>query len=351
MKRVILMDGTWNLKRNYLPPHRKKLMGANGKLCGGVFGFLDSTRAVLNKIMPDRLVVAWDGFNAGKLRYNIYKPYKANRDKDWENESRILTTENLYSEDDVDKFQLISQKIDVQMFLDELFVRQLEEDYVEADDLIAATILGNKDPDIHFYVFSRDKDFLQLVSENVSIVTPDSFEIITIDNFKSKIGYTVENALLFKCLEGDDSDGIPGIGGVKMKTLLKHFPDIKHEKYTFKRLVDESYAIQKERENSKPKKKPLAKLDKIIQSEHIVYRNARLMNLNKPFLNQSAVDLVEAVRCQALDSDRSIEVAMDMFAREGMVQHIWNGNIGNFFGPFYSLKSKESEFNKLIENK
>ena len=230
------------------------------------------------------------------------------------------------------------------MYLDELSVRQLEEDYVEADDLIACYILGSTDPDEHIYIFSRDKDFHQLISEKVSIISPDSFEIITINNFKEKMGYTVENALLIKCIEGDDSDEIPGIGGVKKKSLFGYYPDMINEKYTYKRLVEEGYDIQEKRESGKPKKKRLAKIDKIIQSEHVLYRNAKLMNLKKPFLNQVSIESVDAVRNQSLDSNRSIEAAMEMFAKDGMVQHIWDRNVNNFFGPFYNLKAKEREF-------
>ena len=65
-----------------------------------------------------------------------------------------------------------------------MFIRQLECDYVEADDFIAYYILGNKKLNEHIYIFSRDKDFHQLISKNVSIITPDSFDIINIDNFK-----------------------------------------------------------------------------------------------------------------------------------------------------------------------
>jgi len=342
--KVLLVDGQWNLKRNYLPPHRKNLTGANGKLCGGTFGFLDSTRAVLNKLMPDRTIVAWDGFHAGKMRYNIYKGYKAKREKDWENETRIIATEGIGNADDADKFQLLVQKIEVQRYLDELYVRQLEVDYVEADDLIACYILGSNDPNEHIYIYSRDRDFHQLISDRVSIITPDSFEIITIDNFKEKMGYTVENSLLIKCIEGDDSDEISGIGGVKQNTLFEYFPAIRDEKYTFNRLVEEADGIQNARLNGKPKKKRLGKLDTIIQAEHTVYRNAKLMNLKRPFLNQESIDLVESVRNNPFDSTRSIESAMEMFARDGMVEHVWDRNLNNFFGPFYHLKSKEMEF-------
>jgi len=347
--KTLLIDGQWNLKRNFYK--RRELKGANYKLCGGTFGFLDSTKSVLNKLMPDRTIVAWDGFLAGKMRYNIYPPYKASRKKNWENEKRILTTEghDIRSEKDNEDFQLITQKIDTQVYLEELYVRQLEVDYVEADDLIACYILGSNNPDEHIYILSRDQDFYQLISEKVSIISPDSFEIITLENFKEKMGYTIENALLIKCIEGDDSDEIPGVGGVKRKTLFDHYPDMINEKYTFQRLVEEGYKIQEDRANSKPKKKPLGKIDKIIQSEHEIYRNAKLMNLRKPFLSQEAIDLVYEVRNSVMNSDQSIEAAMDMFAKDGMVQHIWNNSVDGFFGPFYSLKAKEKEYEESLK--
>jgi 5'-3' exonuclease len=347
--KTLLIDGQWNLKRNFLPPHRKNLKGANGKLCGGTFGFLDSTKAVLNKMIPDRVVVAWDGFHAGKMRYNIYKGYKSKREKDWESETRIIATEGIGSPEDAEKFQLLVQKIEIQTYLDELFVRQMEADYVEADDLIAYYILGSTDPNEHIYIFSRDQDFYQLISDRVSIISPDSFEIITIHNFKEKMGFCVENALLVKCIEGDDSDEIAGIGGVKRTTLLEYFPAMADEKYTYKRLVEEACSIQDARENGKPKKKRLAKLDTIIESESVVYKNATLMNLKKPFLNQEAIDLVDAVRAQCLDSDRSIESAMQMFAKDGFNKFVGENNLGYFFGPFYNLKSKEKEFEASLK--
>lgn len=342
MKKTLLVDGTWNLKRNFYK--RKDLMGANGKLCGGTYGFLDSLKSVINKTLPDRVIVCWDGFHAGKLRYNIYKPYKANREKDWENESRVINTEGIGNPDDAEKFQLLTQKIEVQTYLEELYIRQIEEKYIEADDLIAYYIKGSADPDEHILIYSRDQDFFQLVSDKVSIVNPDSLDIITIKNFKEKFGYTVENALLFKCFEGDTSDDIEGVKGITRNTLIKYFPDISEEKYTYKRIVEEGYKIQEERQSGKPKKKPLTKINKIIDSEHILYRNAKLMNLKKPFINQEGIDAVESVRNGTIGEDRSIETAMDMFARDGFNKLVGEGNIQYFFGPFYYMKSKEAEF-------
>lgn len=338
---TILVDGQWNLKRNF--KKRQHLIGANGKLCGGTYGFLDSLKSVMNRHMPDRVLVAWDGFHAGKLRYNIYKPYKARRQKDWESETRVIATEGFGNPDDTEKFSLLSQKIDTQMYLEELFVRQVEEDYVEADDIIAYYILGSKDPNEHIYIFSRDKDFHQLVSEKVSLINPDSLEVITIHNFKEKFGYTHENALLFKCFEGDSSDDIEGVKGVTSNTLLKYFPAAKDEKYTYQRLVDEAYEIQKSR------KSPLTTLDKIIQAEDILYRNAKLMNLKKPFLNQDAVDRIDEIRRLPLDSSRSIDTAMQMFARDGFNNIAGDNSLSYFFGPFYNLMTKEKEYQTSLQ--
>lgn len=339
--RTLLVDGNWNLKRNFFK--RKDLKDANHKLCGGTFGFLESTKIIINKIMPDRVIVAWDGFHSGKLRYNIYKPYKANREKDWESETRMIATDGISSPDDAQKFEVLSQKIEIQKYLEELFIRQLEEDYIEADDLIAGCILLSENPDEEFYIFSRDGDFMQLVSEKVSIINPDSLYIITKKNFKEKFGYIQENALLFKCFKGDDSDGIPGINGIGIATLLKHFPDMANEPYTYKRLVEECY------ENKKKKK--LKTYDKIIEAEHELYRNATLMNLKKPFLNQEALDSIKNVLNLPLDADRSIEVAMQKFVKDGFNQFVGNQYMDSFFGPFYRIKAKEKEFeNSLNKN-
>lgn len=339
MKKTLIVDGMWNLKRNYFK--RKDLMGANHKLCGGTFGFLDSTKSVINKLMPDRVIVAWDGFHAGQFRYEIYKPYKANRNKNWENEKRVMTTEGFGLVDnskDFQEFQLLSQKIDTQIYLEELYIRQIEEDYIEADDLIACYILGSKDPDEHIYIFSRDQDFFQLISDKVSIISPDSVDIITINNFKEKFGYTVENALLFKCFKGDDSDGIEGIKGIGIPTLLKHFPDMANEKYTYGRLVEECY--------EKQKNKKLKTYEKIIQAERELYRNAKLMNLRQPFLNQNAIDSVKEIRDNIMHSDQSIEKAMSMFAKDGFSSF---SGTDNFFGPFYNLKAKEKEYENNLK--
>jgi len=332
--KTLLIDGQWMLKKNF---HKRRNMSAYGVQCGGVFGFLDSLRLILQKTLPDRVVVMWDGFNSGKLRYDIYKPYKSNRNKKWEDESRAVELNGTESEKDKEDFDFFQQKLKTQSYLEELYVRQLEIEFIEADDLIAQYIIEN--PNEEILIHSRDRDYLQLVSENVSVLTPDKLVKITQENFVEQVGYTQENALLIKCFEGDSSDCIKGVNGVNFNKLQENFPSIINKKYTYKQLVEECY------ESKKTSKKKI--YDKIIESSDILYRNAQLMNLKKPFVSDIAIQEVKNISHGTLGNDRNIGVAMSKFSKDGYIEFI-NGPdyISYFFSPFYRIKSKEFEFSQ-----
>ena len=236
---------------------------------------------------------------------------------------------------------MLKQKIQVQNYLDELYVRQAEVDLIEADDLIAQYILRSKSDDEEIIVFSRDKDYLQLISEKVSVMTSDSAFFINKEEYESKYGHIIDNELLFKCFEGDKSDKIEGVKGITRETLIKYFPNIKKEKYLYSRLVEESLEAQK--------KKKLKIYDKVLESESILYRNARLMNLKKPFLNDEAISKVDAVKHGILGDDRSVEKAVSLFIRDGMIRHLQNGSLEDFFSPFYRVMTKEIEYSKNMK--
>ena len=337
--RVLLLDGQWNLKRHFMK--RQDLKTSTGYLCGGSFGFLDSLKTVMNRVMPDRVVVAWDGFQSGRLRYEIYPPYKSNRKKDWDNLERAIVTDGIYNSQDLEKVEFMRQKYQIQQYLDELYIRQVEVDFVEADDLIAQYVIRSENDDDEIYIYSRDKDYLQLISDKVSVITSDSAFFFNREQYEEKYGHTLDNELLFKCFEGDKSDIIGGVKGIKRETLIKNFPNIKKEKYLYSRLVEESLEMQK--------KKKLKIYDKILESESILYRNAKLMNLKKPFLNEEAIAKIEAVKHGTLGEDRSIDQAISMFIKDGMISHIQDSSLDNFFSPFYRVMTKEIEYFKNMK--
>lgn len=337
--KTLIVDGNWCLKKNF---HKRKGLEVNGLLCGGSFGFIDSVRSVISKVLPDRVIVMWDGFNAGKLRYEIYKPYKANRKKDWDAEYHAISTDGIDSPEDREKVEMILQKQVINEFLEKFSVRFLEVKYIEADDLIAYYILNSKIPNEEIIIYSRDKDFLQLVSPKVSILSPDTFELITIHNFKEKFGYIVENALLLKCFEGDKADVIKGVNGVTTENLLEHFPAMANEKCKFNRLVEDCY--------EKKTKKKLKIYDKIIQSRVVVYRNADLMNLRKPFVNDEAKIEMEKLIYDPMDKNFSINSAMSLFMSKGFNKFVKNDLLDLFFAPFFRISNKEKEYSNNFKN-
>lgn len=343
--KTLLVDGNWNLKRNYLGKALR--IDRNKENCSGVYGFLVSLQVAIKKVVPDRAVVFWDGFHAGKFRYEIYKPYKASREHDWENESKAIELEYLnQDEEGRKKFELLIQKIKVKKILGDLFIRQGEIDLIEADDLIAQYILTNPDQDI--VIMSRDKDFYQLIDENVSILSPDYQQLITHKNFKQIFGHGIDNQLLFRCFEGDVSDDISGVPGITRNTLIKNFPLIADEKYTFKRLVDECYTIKEKKKN-----KSCLTFDKIINSNDILYRNAKLMNLKKPFVNEKAIEEIDGISILPLEDDRSIKRAFLEMATDGYTKFLEQDRISieHFLSVFQRIESKEKEYSQMFKEK
>lgn len=341
--KVLLVDGDWNLKRNYMKLN--EMFSLKGEHCGGSFGFLDSLRSVINYVFPDRVVVMWDGEASGKMRKDIYSLYKANRDKPWLQHSQYVN-DDVIKYEERKKYSILNQKIKVKNYLEELFIRQLEIDYIEADDLIAGYVL-NKEDDEEIIIFSSDKDYYQLIGQNVSVLRPSDKTYITEKNFEKLFGYTHKNCLTLRCFEGDESDNIVGIEGIALKTILKFFPSFATEEYDIDRIITESVELYKA--------KKLKTLEKVIGSRRIFERNKKLMDLKEPFLTEEAIDDIEELRSCLIYSnddfnDRSINNAMKMMIKDGYVRHVFNNDMETFFKPFYRMVTKEKEFSKKTLN-
>lgn len=291
----------------------------------------------MERIVPDRVVVMWDGFNAGKLRYDIYKPYKENRKKDWEKTERAVITDGIgVTPEEKEKLEILKQKMQVRNLLDELFIRQAEIDFIEADDLIAHYVLKSENDDEQIFIYSRDRDYLQLISDKVFVISPDNALILGKKEYEEKYGNIIENELMFKCFEGDNSDCIKGIKGITRKTLLKYFPAIAKEQYTYSRLVEECYEAKK--------KKKLKTYDIIINAQQDLYRNAKLMNLKKPFINDEGKKAVDIVKHGMLGDDRDIAAGVSLLIEYGIMSFIGEQFIDVFLSPFYAIMLKEKEF-------
>tara|TARA_Y100000389_G_C17467694_1_gene527138 strand:- start:3255 stop:4295 length:1041 start_codon:yes stop_codon:yes gene_type:complete len=340
MKKVLLIDGEWNLKRNFM---KRQDLFSKGEHCGGSYGFLDSLRSIVDKTMPDRVVVFWDGIMSGSFRQKIYPLYKGDRNKSWDEESYYFTDDEI-DEERKRKYSILKQKIKVKNYLEELCVRQVEVEYVEADDLLGLYI-KNKHKDDNILIYSSDKDFHQLIDENVCVIRPSDGKVLTIDNFKDIFGYTHKNALFAKCIEGDTSDCISGLKGVGMKKMKTYFPRFFDERYTLDELIKEA--------EEKYEEKPLKIYEQIINGRQVIELNRQLMNLRSPMVNQKAIDEVnEILDCiiimPSVEQERGIMNAMKLMTQDGFGMHVFNNDLSLFFRPFNRLISKEKEYSSKV---
>lgn len=339
--KTLIVDGEWNLKRNYTA---RDILSINGEHCGGVFGFLETLGRVINKVIPDRVVVVWDGDMSGKLRHDFYPLYK-NSHKSWDEETYYKTVQEI-DDEERRKISLANQKRKLKNLFENLFIRQAEVDYIEGDDLIAQYVL-TKEEDENIIIYSRDQDYYQLIDTNVSVLRPADGILLTELNFKKLLGYTHKNSLLLKCFKGDASDEIPGVPGVGFKTLLDYFPLMKDEEYTVDRVISEAVSIYN---NQKKKHKTL---EPIMGSRSIVNRNWKLMDLKNPFLNQEAINEIEIIRYSVLAKengfvDRSVMDAAKTMIAEGYQKYMFNNKVDDFLAPFYRISAKEKEYTKKM---
>jgi DNA polymerase-1 len=160
--------------------------------------------------------------------------------------------------------------------LDSLPITTMIYDGIEADDVIghiAKHVLAEED---ECYIVSTDKDFLQLVDEKTFVYSPTKKKLYNRELVKEEWGIYPQNLLLFRTLDGDNSDNVPGVKGCGLKTVLKRFPELSEDRdITF----DELFQICED------KRKEAKIYEDILAAKDDVLRNRQLMQLQEPHIN------------------------------------------------------------------
>jgi 5'-3' exonuclease len=331
---VLLVDGNALYKTGY--HGAKNEFNSRGEHIGGVYQFITVLRKLLNENLYHKVFVFWDGEFSGKLRHFLYPHYKLNRGKDYVNGTR--------PEDDKDQ---IIERAMVQEYLEELFIRQLEDKVVEADDFIAYYCKKKKQSE-NITIVSNDRDLCQLIDDNVRMYLCDKKVFITLDNYQEYFTHKKENSVLIKVMSGDSSDNIKGIQGVKEKTLLKYFPELTQERLTIDDVVKKAELIQENRK--KEKKKPLKALHNIIygvtdgiQGSQLYEINNKLVDLSYPLVTPEAQNEIDNLMDTPLSTeDRGIKNAYMLMKRDGIDRLI---NNMDYLLPFKKLIEREKNFN------
>ena len=237
-ERYLLIDGLNLFFRNFSAINA---VNSNGVHIGGLGGFFRSLGALIRTINPTQVYVVFDGVGSSNHRKNIIPEYKSNR-----NVTRVTKHELFESLEEEDDSK-VDQIVRIIQYLKTLPVKTVSLPRVEADDVIAylSSTLPSQ-PEDRVFIVSSDKDYLQLVTQQIIVYRPIEKEYYTEDTVKEKFGISPHNFLLYKLLMGDNSDGITGIKGLGPKGLLKKFPELATQDISFNDLLDIAEAKLKE---------------------------------------------------------------------------------------------------------
>ena len=208
MKKIMILDGNSLLFRAFyaLPPLKTK----KGQFTNAVYGFLSMLYKIIDTYSPEYLCVAFDP-EKPTFRHEKYKDYKANRQK--------------APNELVQQFRLIRDVLDVHN------IKRVEIEGFEADDVSGTFACAAKEQGADVYLVTSDKDYLQLIDENVKVVLTKkgitNTEEMNLNSMEEEYGLTPEQFVDLKALMGDSSDNIPGVSGVGEKTALKLMQEYK----------------------------------------------------------------------------------------------------------------------------
>ena len=267
--RTLLIDGLNLFFRNFA---MMNMVNPDGIHIGGLGGFFRSLGAMIRQIQPDKVYVIFDGASSTTNRKNLVPEYKSGR-----NEQRVTNWEvfdSLADEHD----SKVDQIVRVIQYLKTLPVKTLILDKVEADDIIAYLCgkLPNQ-PDDKLFIVSSDKDFLQLVNQNVIVYRPMEKKYYTEDVMREKYKMPAKNFILYKTLLGDSSDKIKGIKGLGEKGIFKKFPELTEGVLTF----DDVFNICEQ------KFKDHVVYARVIQGIDELEKNYKIMDLSNPMIGEN----------------------------------------------------------------
>lgn len=190
-----------------------------GQPVGGLVGFLRSLNYTIRQHQPTRVILVFDGMGAKANRQNIDADYKGTRGM------KRITNWDFYDNQEQEHASFSSQMDRLIDYLHQLPVDMISVDKQEADDIIAFLVKKIEEEGNKSLIVSSDRDYLQLLSDKVTVYAPIKKKLYDYDTFVEEYKVLPENYIYYKSLLGDKSDNIPGVQGLGSKTLLKEFPE------------------------------------------------------------------------------------------------------------------------------
>jgi len=204
-KRLFLLDAYALIFRGYYALIKNPRINSKGMDTSAIMGFMNSLFDVIKREKPDHLAVCFD--KGGSVeRTEMFEEYKANRD---ETPDAIKVAVPF-----------------IQDILNAMHIPVVVLEGWEADDIIGTLAKQAEKEDYKVFMVTPDKDFGQLVSENIFMYRParmgNGIEIWGIPEVQKRFGVErPEQVIDYLGMMGDASDNIPGLPGVGDKTAKK----------------------------------------------------------------------------------------------------------------------------------
>ena len=174
------------------------LMTKTGMQSGCIYGSLCCLRSLKKKHPSFHVTVAWD--NEARRKKEIFPDYKANRPK----------------------YTMSDNVADLKIIFSALGATQAEMSGEEADDIIATLVKRYSSEDGLIYIYSSDKDLLQLVKDGkVIMIRPKTGEDKFYDEeaVRQEFGVAPEDLACYQAFRGDTTDNVPGVARVPSKII------------------------------------------------------------------------------------------------------------------------------------
>ncbi|MAZ04001.1 MAG: DNA polymerase I [Sneathiella sp.] len=212
--RIYLVDGSGYIFRAYFAMirGRQPMSRSDGTPTGAVLGFSNMLFKLIQDTQADgrvsHLAVIFDT-SRKTFRSDIFPDYKANRDAP--------------PEDLIPQFPLVRDATRA------FNVPAIEKEGFEADDIIATYAAQARAKNMECVIVSSDKDLMQLVGGDVTMLDPMKNKMIGPNEVLEKFGVGPDRVIDVQSLAGDSVDNVPGVPGIGIKTaalLINEFGDL-----------------------------------------------------------------------------------------------------------------------------
>ena len=335
MNKLFLLDAYALIYRAYYALIRNPRINSKGMNTSAIMGFVNTLNEVLTKENPTHIAVAFDP-SGPTFRHEQYPEYKAQREE---------------CPEDIKNAVPIIKKI-----LNAWNIKTLEVSGYEADDVRGTVALRAGENGITTYMLTPDKDYGQLVRDNVYMYRPKfgnaGYDIMGVEEVKQKYDLSTPLQVIdLLGLMGDASDNIPGCPGVGEKTaikLIKEFGSIENLVANTEQLKG---AMKKKVEENKEKiifSKYLATIKTDVPME-LNLNDLKIQEPNEDELRNIFEDLefktlIDRVLKKTQKSPKKADLQLDLFA-----EFATNGEESAENSSFARLKDTPHEY-KLVDN-